>query len=104
MESKLTMPLAWSVLYVSAYSQSKKNLRYFGQGNAVLPNSVPYGNNHIAGHYIQAGDAKIYYEVYGKEQPVALLHGGVFGSAYDLTRLATFYNTMTASKELFNSI
>lgn len=41
---------------------------------------IPYGNNSIAGHYVQAGDAKIYYEVYGKGKPVVLLHGGIMGS------------------------
>ncbi len=40
---------------------------------------VPYGNNPAAGHYFNVGDAKLYYEVYGKGQPVVLLHGGVYG-------------------------
>lgn len=39
-----------------------------------------YGNNAVAGHYVQSGDAKIYYEVYGKGQPIVLLHGGIVGS------------------------
>jgi hypothetical protein len=29
-------------------------------------NDIPWRNNLKAGHYIQAGDAKIYYEMYGK--------------------------------------
>ncbi|MET7000244.1 alpha/beta fold hydrolase [Chitinophaga defluvii] len=40
---------------------------------------VSYGNNPEAGHYINVGDAKLYYEVYGKGEPIVLLHGGVFG-------------------------
>lgn len=40
---------------------------------------VPYGNNPAAGHYINVGDCKIYYEVYGKGEPFVLLHGGVYG-------------------------
>jgi pimeloyl-ACP methyl ester carboxylesterase len=40
---------------------------------------IPYGNNPSAGHYLQAGDAKIYYEVYGSGRPLVLLHGGLFG-------------------------
>ena len=56
---------------------------------AVQPNSViqasgrddkiPYGNNPQAGRYVDVGDAKLYYEVYGKGQPLVLLHGGVYG-------------------------
>jgi pimeloyl-ACP methyl ester carboxylesterase len=41
--------------------------------------SIPYGINPGAGHYMQVGDAKIYYEVYGSGRPLVLLHGGLFG-------------------------
>ncbi|GAB4052937.1 alpha/beta fold hydrolase [Spirosoma litoris] len=41
--------------------------------------NVPYGNNPLAGHYYNVGDAKIYYELYGKGKPIVLLHGGLFG-------------------------
>jgi pimeloyl-ACP methyl ester carboxylesterase len=41
--------------------------------------AVPYGFNPSAGHYLQVGDAKIYYEVYGSGHPLVLLHGGLFG-------------------------
>jgi len=40
---------------------------------------VPYGNYPEAGHYVQAGDARLYYEVYGKGEPIVLLHGGIMG-------------------------
>src|ERR1043165_2247513 len=40
---------------------------------------IPYGNNPAAGRYVDVGDAKIYYEVYGKGHPIVLLHGGVYG-------------------------
>ncbi len=40
---------------------------------------VPYGDNPQAGHYLNVGDARIYYEVYGQGKPVVLLHGGLFG-------------------------
>ena len=46
---------------------------------AVYGQSLPYGNNPQAGHYLDVGDAKIYYEVYGSGKPVVLLHGGVYG-------------------------
>ena len=38
-----------------------------------------YGTNDKAGHYLNVGDAKIYYEVYGEGIPVVLLHGGDHG-------------------------
>ena len=47
-------------------------------GQTTSP-SIPYGNNPAAGHYIDVGDAKLYYEVYGTGKPIALLHGGVYG-------------------------
>lgn len=40
---------------------------------------VAYGENARAGHYLNVGDARIYYEVYGQGKPVVLLHGGLFG-------------------------
>jgi hypothetical protein len=48
-----------------------------------------YGNNPSAGHYVQANDAKIYYEVYGgathgKKQPIVILHGGILGSTIEM--------------------
>lgn len=58
-------------------------IRAFQPPNVV--NKIPYGNNPTAGHYVQAKDAKIYYEVYGKGQPVVLLHGGLFGSTIEMT-------------------
>ncbi len=45
---------------------------------------TPYGANLKAGHYATAGDARIYYEVYGKGQPLVILHGGIFGSTYEM--------------------
>jgi pimeloyl-ACP methyl ester carboxylesterase len=41
--------------------------------------SVAYGNNPEAGHYLQVGDAKIYYEIYGTGRPLVMLHGGLLG-------------------------
>jgi pimeloyl-ACP methyl ester carboxylesterase len=38
-----------------------------------------YGSNDKAGHYVDVGDAKIYYEVYGEGRPIILLHGGLYG-------------------------
>ena len=65
-----------------ADTQAQKPLiRAFQPANVV--NKIPYGNNPKAGHYVQTKDAKIYYEVYGKGQPIVLLHGGLFGSTVE---------------------
>lgn len=47
-------------------------------------NKIQYGNNPKAGRYVNTGDAKIYYEVYGKGKPIVILHGGIFGSTYEM--------------------
>ncbi|HTE29584.1 MAG TPA: alpha/beta hydrolase [Chryseolinea sp.] len=41
--------------------------------------SIPYGNNSATGKYLNVGDAKLYYEVYGTGAPLLLLHGDTFG-------------------------
>ena len=40
----------------------------------VFKNSI-YGNNPKAGHYVNIRGFKMYYEVYGKGEPLLLLHG-----------------------------
>ncbi|WP_442591935.1 alpha/beta fold hydrolase [Pedobacter sp. AW31-3R] len=66
--------------------QSKSNtpLRYFSQVGASPKNEIQYGNNPKAGHYVTSGDARIYYEVYGKGHPLLILHGGGVGAAYEM--------------------
>jgi pimeloyl-ACP methyl ester carboxylesterase len=36
--------------------------------------------------YVQAGDAKIYYEIYGKGKSLVILHGGGVGSTYEMAQ------------------
>lgn len=38
-------------------------------------NSIPFGNNPQSGHYANVNGIKMYYEVYGKGQPLLLIHG-----------------------------
>lgn len=73
-------------LCLNAYSQQQapKQLRHFMQAAPTPKNAVPYGANPKAGHYINTGDARIYYEVYGKGKPLVILHGGVVGSTYEM--------------------
>ena len=40
---------------------------------------VAYGNNPEAGRFFNTGEVKLYYEVYGKGDPILMLHGGVYG-------------------------
>ncbi|MGI4734188.1 MAG: alpha/beta fold hydrolase [Janthinobacterium lividum] len=74
------------LLTTAAFGQqrSAKPLRAFMQATPSPKGAVQYGNNPKAGHYVQAGDAKIYYEVYGKGRPFVLLHGGLLGSTYEM--------------------
>ena len=36
---------------------------------------IPYGNNEKIGKYVTINDAKIYYEEYGKGEPLLIIHG-----------------------------
>ena len=61
--------------------------RFFGQQPTDYASKTPYGNNAEAGHYVQAKDAKLYYELYGDKnnQPLLVLHGGGgFGCIYEM--------------------
>lgn len=49
--------------------------------------STPYGDNLKVGKYAQTSDAKIYYEVYGKGEPILILHGGGVGSPYEMGKI-----------------
>jgi len=70
------------ILLICADIQAQQTLRRAFQPANVV-NKIPYGNNPKVGRYVQAKDAKIYYEVYGKGQPIVLLHGGLFGSTVE---------------------
>ena len=48
--------------------------------------SYTYGDNASAGHYAQASDARIYYEVYGEGDPLIVLHGGQVGSTAEMSQ------------------
>lgn len=60
--------------------------RYFTQGDAA-GSSTPYGDNLSVGKYVTAGDAKIYFEVYGAGEPILILHGGGVGTPYELGKI-----------------
>jgi pimeloyl-ACP methyl ester carboxylesterase len=47
----------------------------FGASNAQEKFDIPYGNNEAVGNYVELNGAKIYYEEYGKGEPLLLVHG-----------------------------
>lgn len=82
---KIIVFLVYVTFCTSVFAQ--KPLRHFMQSKDEQINTIPYGNNPLAGHYVQSKDAKIYYEVYGKGQPIVLLHGGLFGSTVEMAKI-----------------
>jgi pimeloyl-ACP methyl ester carboxylesterase len=81
MQARLFSAIFFLIACSGVYAQ-QKSVRFFQPANVV--NKIPYGANTKAGRYVQAEDAKIYFEVYGKGQPIVLLHGGLFGSTIEM--------------------
>lgn len=73
-------------LLLSTAGFSQKPMHAFMQQVPSPAGAIPYGNNPKAGKYVQAGDARIYYEVYGKGKPLVILHGGGVGSTYEMAQ------------------
>lgn len=96
----LVLPLLAAVS-ILGQAQAPKQLRHFMQTTPTPANAISYGNNPKAGRYIQSGDAKIYYEVYGKGQPLVILHGGIVGSTFEMHEfidsLSTYYQVIAVS-------
>ncbi|OUJ67693.1 hypothetical protein BXP70_28695 [Hymenobacter crusticola] len=44
-------------------------------GGILVKNTPPYGHNPAAGHYCQLPGVRLYYETYGRGEPLLLLHG-----------------------------
>lgn len=74
----------------SSNLEAQVNLRHVFQPADVV-HEVPYGANAAVGNYVETDDAKIYYEVYGEGTPLAVLHGGIFGSTIEM---ADFINKL----------
>lgn len=77
-----------SFLTLPAFSQQKevKSMKAF-MAPPLQTSAIPYGNNPSLGHYVNVGDTKIYYEIYGKGKPLVMLHGGIAGSSYEMREL-----------------
>lgn len=88
--------MTWSIQSFSQQAAPKQLRRVF-QSSPSPAGSIPYGANPKAGRYAYAGDAKIYYEVYGKGRPVVILHGGIFGSTVEM---AEFIDSLRKSYQV----
>jgi pimeloyl-ACP methyl ester carboxylesterase len=80
--------IVFSIFYFNRVdAQETPHLRGFMQSAPSPVNAVQYGNNIKAGHYIKSDGTRIYYETYGQGKPFVVLHGGVFGSTYEMGQL-----------------
>ncbi|WP_313188850.1 alpha/beta hydrolase [Pantoea sp.] len=86
--TSLILLCLFSVSAQAVQVQPNQPLHWFRQQTNSYQSHTPYGNNTKAGHYVQSGDAKIYYEVYGSGEPVVLLHGGIVGSIAEMSEFA----------------
>lgn len=77
----ILLSISWNTIFGQ---EDPTGFRYFMQEAASAFNAIPYGANKEAGRYIDVGDAKIYYEVYGTGDPVVILHGGIVGSPLEM--------------------
>lgn len=87
-KAKAVFVILFSFISMSSFGQQKytKPLRHFLQQGESPAGQIQYGNNTSAGHYANAGDSKIYYEIYGKGEAFVVLHGGGNGSIYEMYR------------------
>lgn len=52
---------------------------------------IPYGQNKATGHYAEVNGIKLYYEIYGKGQPLLVLHG----NGGSIENASSFYPDLT---------
>lgn len=62
---KLLVLFLFSLIWSSTNAQVQMNFKF----------DTPYGNNESVGKFIAINGAKIYYEEYGKGEPLLLIHG-----------------------------
>ncbi|ABR73513.1 alpha/beta hydrolase [Actinobacillus succinogenes] len=84
-------------LLMSSFAFAQEPVRYFGQSEQGYRASQPYGVNEKAGHYAQSADAEIWYEIYGKGEPVVVLHGGMVGS---VAEMGEFIDELAKTKQV----
>ncbi len=84
MKKLLVTTICASILTFCTSDSKVEALKYFSQTPQMISSNTPYGDNSAAAHYAQSDDAKIYYEVYGKGEPILILHGGGLGCSYEM--------------------
>lgn len=62
---KLLVIFLFSLIWSTTNAQVQMNFKF----------DTPYGNNESVGKYVEMNGAKIYYEEYGKGEPLLLIHG-----------------------------
>jgi pimeloyl-ACP methyl ester carboxylesterase len=66
-------------------------------GQSILDNEIVYGNNSEVGKYAEVNGIKIYYEVYGKGEPLLLIHGNggnIEGMKYQIDYFSKNYQVI----------
>lgn len=67
------------------------------QGQSVSSSIIPYGENKDAGNYAVLNGVKLYYETYGKGNPLILIHGNggnIKGMQYQIEYFSKFYKVI----------
>lgn len=67
-------------------------------GQLASGSSIPYGDNKVAGNYAILNGVRLYYESYGKGNPLILLHGNggnIEGMKYQIEYFSKYYEVIT---------
>lgn len=72
---------------------------FFGTAHALAfaAGNLAYGSNPAAGHYFEHDGVKLYYEVYGRGQPLLLIHGNgsrIWGMKYQIAHFRKRYQVI----------
>jgi len=93
-EVKIKIIIIVILLYFSIVFPGPVQL--FGQSdNQSL---IPYGDNISAGNYVILNDVRLYYEIYGKGDPLILLHGNggnIVSMKYQIEYFSKHYKVIT---------
>jgi pimeloyl-ACP methyl ester carboxylesterase len=79
---KLTVILLFSLIWSNTNAQVEMNFKF----------DTPYGNNESIGKSVEINGAKIYFEEYGKGEPLLLIHGNS-GSIKDMGNQIDYFKS-----------
>ncbi len=92
--------ILFQLSYVFAAAQNDmKKLEQDFEKMLKSPNGVPYGNNKAVGKYYDIRGFKMYCEVYGKGQPLLIIHGNggsISNFVYQIPYFSTKYKVIVA--------